>query len=887
MREFLLDLLGLWNRATAVLRRRRIRHEVDEELDFHLAMRQASEQEAGLDPASARRAARRRFGNRTAIAEVTREMWTFPSFESVVQDVQFTLRSLRKAPGFTCVAVCTLAAGIGANTAIFSLVDGVLLRGLPYPDSERLVVLIGNVQRDSVERRGGSYPDYLDWRAAATRIDDMAAYENISTTLRDADPERLSIEAVSAPYFDVLGVTPTLGRGFLPEEDQVADRNPVTVLSHGLWQRKFGGDPAVIGRKIRLGRTSFEVVGVMPAGFGGITDQAALWVPFTMGGFDLESRGSRHLQAIARLAPGATVAEAQTELDVIARRLEQAHPRTNEKRGVEVSPLSVETFGQVRPVILALMAAVACVLLMACANVAGLLVSRAEARQQEIAVRTALGAGRRRLVRQLITESLVLTALGGLAGVALAHTAVRLLLAYSPITLPSFVQPGLDGSVLLFTAAVALGCGLLLGIAPALHAAPHRVGLALKSAARGSSGTSRLRGALVVSEVVLAVVLVVGAGLMIRTVRNLTAVDPGFDPSSLLTLNVGTPRGEAAADTPEGPPPPFVTSWRELLERIAAVPGVSSVSLVSDLPLQGGGSALFYAAEGDTTTAAEARPRAYYHFVTPGFFETMGIPLAHGRTFDASELHADSTAVIVSERVVRRFWPGLDPIGRRIKLGGVTSTDPWLSIVGVVPDLKYRALPDNPTQDPDLYFPYVDRPVHAVMVRTHVDPASAASGIRGAVRTLSDQAVVYNMAPMSDLVDVWTARSRFTSWLMAIFAASALLLAVVGIYGVMSYLAAQRTREFGIRLALGARPAGIVRVVMWQAAPRIALGLALGTAAAFGVARWIETLLFGVSATSLSALIPILALGGVALLACVVPAVRASRVSPVEALRAE
>ena len=890
MRGWLHGLLAFLNRAAAVARRRRIRQSIDEELDFHLAMRQAREQHAGLATEEARRVARRRFGNRTAIAEETREMWTFPSFESMIRDVRFALRSLRKAPAFAAVIVGTLALAIGANTAIFSLVDAILVRGLPYPEAERLVVLVGNVQRETIERRGGSYPDYLDWKAQARHFEGMAAYDSLSMTLAgNGDPDRLALETVSAGYFDVLGVAPIAGRTFQDSEDQGPGSHRVVVLGHALWQQRFGGDTGVIGRTIRLGANAYEVIGVMPPGFAGITDQATMWIPFTLGGYSLDERGSRGFQVIARLKAGATLAQAQSDLDVISARLEAAYPATNEKRGVEVSPLTAETFGQIQPVVLALMAAVGCVLLIACANVANLLVGRSEARQQEIAIRTALGAGRLRLLRQLVTESLVLTALGGLAGIGLAHVALRLLVASSPVTLPSFVQPSLDTSVLLFTAAISLACGLLLGIAPAAHARAGVLHDALKSTSRGSSGThSRVRSALVVAEVTLAVVLVIAAGLLIRTVRNLTAVDPGYDTAPLLTLNVGTPRGLAAADAPaDAPPLPFVVSWRQLLEQIEAVPGVASASLASDLPLQGGGSAIFYTAEGDATTDAESRPRAYVHRITPGFFETLGVPMVAGRTFEPAELNAESTAVIVSERVTRRFWPGLDAIGRRIKPGGPSSPGPWFTIVGVVPDLKYRALPDNPTQDPDLYFPYVDRPVHALLIRAENDPVSVTGSVREAIRRLSDQTVTYNVAPMRDVVDGWTAQSRFTGWLMAVFAATALLLAVIGIYGVMSYLVSQRTREFGIRLALGARPVEIVRGVMRQAAWRIASGVILGAAAALAVTRWMEALLFGVSTTSPAAFAPILLLAAVALLACAVPAVRASRIAPVEALRTD
>jgi putative ABC transport system permease protein len=888
--KLLHDLIGAWHRLTGFARRRRIAREVDEEVAFHLAMRERDQQAGGLAPDDARRAARRRFGNPTAISESTRDMWTFPSFDSLVQDVRFALRTLRKSPGFTFVAVFALAVGIGANTAIFSLVDAMLVRGLPYSDADRLVVLIGNVQRVELERRGASFPDYLDWREQSTRFEAMAAYRGTATTVSEpGDPERIQIEAVSAPYFDVLGVSPAIGRIFRLDEDTDSGGPRVVVLSHGLWQRRFGGDPSVVGRTLRLGPATWEIVGVMPPGFAGLTDAAELWIPFTLSGFPLDSRGTRAFSAIARLRSDASVEAARTELDTISRRLEAAYPETNEKRGVEISPLSVETFGQVQPAVMALMAAVGFVLLIACANVANLQISRSETRQREIAVRTALGAGRMRLLRQLITESLVLAGLGAIAGLGVAHVAVQSLVAASPVSLPSFAAPGLNGWVLLFTAGVAIACGLILGVAPALHSRISRLADVLKASARGSSGsTSRLRAGLVVAEVTLAVVLVAGAGLMIRTVQNLTAIDPGFDTESMLVLNVSVPRAQAAADaSADAPPPPFVVSSRELIDRLEALPGVRSASLASDLPLQGGGSAIFYAADGDTTTNAEARPRAYVHRVTSGFFDTMGIPFTHGRTFELAELTPDSTAVIVTEALVRRFWPGQDPVGRRVKPGSAESPGPWLTIVGVVPDLKYRALPDNPTTDPDLFFPYVDRGVQAVMLRTDVDPASLIDSVRGTLRELDRTIVVFQDQPMRDIVAGWSQQSRFTTWLMGVFAATALLLAVVGIYGVMSYLVSQRTREFGIRLALGAGSGQILRVVMRQGAMLVAAGLVIGTAAAFGLARWIEALLFQVSTTDASAFAAIALMGVVALLACAVPAWRATRVDPVDALRAE
>ena len=547
-------VIGAWHRVVAIARRRQVARDVDDEIAFHMLLRRESLERDGTPPAEAARLARRQFGNVTRLREDTRDMWTFPSFESIVKDVTFALRALRRAPGFTVVAVLALAVGIGANTAIFSLVDAMLVRGLPFAESDRLVVLIGNVRRATVERRGNSYPDHLDWRAQATSFEDMAAFIGGARTIAGGgDPERVRIEGVSAAYFGVLGVTPALGRTFSPDEDEVGGRNHVVILSYGLWHQRFGGDPDVVGSTVRLDTTTYGVIGVMPAGFTGLTDQAAVWVPFVAALSEdfLESRGTRGFLSVARLAPGATIEQAQSELDVISTQLEEEYPRTNEARAVEISPQSVETFGQIRPAVLALMAAVSFVLLIACANVANLIIGRAETRQREIAVRTALGAGWFRLLRQLVTESLVLSGLGALAGLGLAWVSVRALVASSPIALPSFAAPALSLPVLAFTTGVAIVCGLLLGIAPALHVRVGRLYEVLKGSARGlSSASTHVRSVLVVAEVSLAVVLLVGAGLMIRTVQNLTAVDPGFDTDSVLTMTISVPRDEGSGGRP-------------------------------------------------------------------------------------------------------------------------------------------------------------------------------------------------------------------------------------------------------------------------------------------------------------------------------------------------
>jgi len=608
---------------------------------------------------------------------------------------------------------------------------------------------------------------------------------------------------------------------------------------------------------------------------------------------DLAERGSRGFIGLARLKRGTTIAQAQTEVDAISRRLEQQYPDTNSKRGVEVSPLDVELFGQLRLALFMLMAAVVFVLLIACANVANLLIARSEARQREIALRTALGAGWPRLLRQLVTEGCVLASLGASAGLLLAKGAVRLLLATSPVTLPSFVDPHIDPRVALFTVVVSLVCGTILGLAPAVHARVSRLGEALKDSSRGSDGrrSQRLRNALVVAEVSLAVVLLVGAGLMIRSVQKLAALNPGFDPSSVLTLRISIPRGQPPATPSTGSaavPPPLVASARAVVERVRAVPGVADASLVSDVPLSGGGGAVFYTAEGQPPVTAQNAPRAYVHRVTPDFFATMRIPVKAGRTFLESDVTPDSRAVVVSERVIARFWPGQDPTGKRIKQGGVTSQNPWLSIVGVVGETKYRGLPDNPTADPDLFFPFVDRAQSvSLVVRTTVPPTIIAPSVRAAVRAVDQTITVFSISPMDELVGQQTARWRFTMWLMGVFSACALMLAVVGIYGVMSYLVTQRTREIGIRLALGAGGADILRLVVGNGARMIGVGIVIGIAAAFALQRLVSTLLFGVTAADAASLFAVALLAAVALVACYLPALRAMRVSPLNALRYE
>jgi putative ABC transport system permease protein len=818
-------------------------------------------------------------------------MWTFPSFESVRQDVRYALRTLRRSPAFTVVAILVLALGIAGNTTMFSLMDAVRLRALPYVESDRLVILWGNVMRAKLERRGASYPDFLDWRAQSTTFEGLAAADETRMTLSGVgEASRILVETVSAPYFPLLRANAALGRTFAPDEDVVPQKVAVVVLSDAFWRRQLSADPQIVGRPLVLDARPYTVVGVMPPGFRGLGDRADVWIPFVMGNSaeGLAQRGSRGFQVLARLQPGVSRTQAQAELDAISRRLEQAYPDTNEKRGVEVSPLDEELLGGFRPALRALMLAVAFVLLIACANVTNLLLARSEARQREIAVRTAIGAGWGRLLRQLVTESCVLTGIAAALGLALASVGLRALLQASPVTFPSFVHPHIDLRVAMFTAVVAVASGILLGLAPAMHGRISRLGEALKESARGSEGTRArtVRSALVVAEVSLAVLLLVGAGLMIRTVQHIVAIDPGFNPDRVLVARVSIPRQETAV--PSDPPAPLVVAARTLLERVRALPGVSAASLASDPPLSGLDSAVFYSTEGDDSTDAQTRPRAYVHRVAPEFFTTIGIPLRSGRTFLESELRPASDAVVVSEHVAKRFWPGQDPIGKRIKIGSLASQNPWLRIVGVVSEVKYRGLPENPTSDPDLYFPFIDRAQQVSMVvRTSGDPASLVPSVRQAIREVDPSIPLFGIFTMTERIADQTAQFRFTTWVLGTFAAMALLLSAIGIYGVMSYLVSQRTREVGIRMALGAGRRDIVRLIVGRGAQLIAIGILLGAVASIGLQRLMSALTYQASILDGVTAAAIAALAAAGLLACYLPARRASRVDPLVALRTE
>jgi macrolide transport system ATP-binding/permease protein len=822
------------------------------------------------------------------------------SLDNIRTDVRHALRSLRRSPGFAVVAILALAVGIGGNTAIFSVIDATREQAIPYADPERLVYLIGNARREVVERRGASYPDFVDWRAQQTGFEDLAAFDPQLMSLTGADEtERIDTEFVSASYFSLLGVTPTLGRTFRPEEDDVAKPSMVIVLSDGLWRRRFGADPQILGRPVTLNGQPYTVLGVMPAGFSGVTDEAQLWIPFARYAPQptMHDRATRGFTVLGRLEPGVTMTAAQAELDAIASRLAQAHPVTNAGRGIEVSPLATELFGQLRLALQLLMAAIAFVLIIACANVANLLIARSEVRRKEIALRVAIGAGRARLMQQLVTESCVLTLLGAAGGLLLAQATIGMLMTSSPVTFPSLVTPGLDLRVAAFTIAVSLLCGIAVGLAPWWQTRIVDLSTRLRESARTSDGprSQRLRNGLVVAEVALAIVLMVGASLMIQSVRNLAAIDPGFDPASLLTVHISLPSrvpppaGQVAAQTPPAPAPPApVVTGRDLLERIRAVPGVVAAGLGSDVPLDGNGSASLYVAEGHTELTGQNRPRTWRHRVSPDFFDALGIPFVNGRTFLDSEATPDSSAVIVSEKVAARFWPGQDPIGKRVRFGDVNSDVPWLSIVGVVGEVKYRSLRGGANADPDVYQPFADRNSQiAFVIRTSVPSSSVVASVREAIRSANPSIAIYGVAPMDERVRRQSAPSRFITWVLGVFAGIALWLCALGIYGVMSYVVTQRTREIGIRLALGAQPREVLAAIVAGGARLMVIGVVLGGIAAAMLRRAAASQLFDVPLTDPAAALAVLVFGLVGLAACVIPGLRATRLDPVRALHQE
>jgi predicted permease len=804
------------------------------------------------------------------------------------QDMRYGARMLLKNPAFTGIAVLALALGIGANTAIFSVVNTLLLRPLPYKNPSQLVVIWENATHLGFPKNTPSPANFLDWQKQATLFEGMAAFAMHTFNLTGVgEPERLDGRRVSANLFDLLGAKPILGRNFVPDEDKPGTK--VAILNETLWKRRFGSDPGVIGRSITLNGEPYTIVGVLPSNvrlpaFGNWRDQ--VWVPLAFPAEEAAARGSHFLEVIGRMKPGVSLPQARAEMETIAARLAQQYPEHNVRIGSVVNPLHEEIVGNMKPALLILLGAVAFVLLIACANVANLLLARAAVRHKEIALRLALGADRARLTKQLLVESVMLSMLGGVVGLALAFAGLQILTRFIPPDVAHADTITIDGKVLVFTLLIALVTGLVFGLAPASQASHFNLNDTLKEGGRDSgSGPrgKRLRSVLVIAEVAVSFILLIGAGLLINSFMHLRNLDPGFHADHLLTLNVDL------SETKYPDNPRRVAFFDEVVRRVQALPGARSVAVAGNLPFTYNGDSMPIGVEGIPDPPPDQHPDVVYRAVGPGYFTTMGIPFVRGRDFNDQDSLEANPVVVVSEKTAKHYWPDSEPIGKRLKNGTTTAEGPWRTVIGVVKDVRQNDFIAEPKMQ--MYFTYRQlRSLmpNALIVRTTVDPLSLATSVRNAIWAVDKDQTVANIDSMEHIVAGAVARQRFSMLLLAIFAGIALVLAAVGIYGVMSYSVAQQTREIGIRMALGAQRSDVLKMTVKQGLKLVGLGLIIGLAAAFILTRVMATLLFGISATDPLTFISIsLILLAVAILASYIPALRATRVDPMIALRAQ
>ena len=805
------------------------------------------------------------------------------------QDIRYGLRTLRKSPGFTLVALLTVALGIGANTALFSVVNAVLLRPLPVAGPEALVNVWGTNPQGGEPRENASYPNFADWRAQQTVFAGVAAYVNTFATLTGDDtPEALDGLAVSPELFQTLGVRPALGRFFTAQETQ-ADKAPV-VISQEFWRRRFGARADIVGQPVTLDGKPHTVVGVLPAGFKFPFDTVNakdFWAPLDPADEMNTKRGVGYLRVIARLKPGVTLTQAQAEMDTIAARLAAQYPEHDEGHGLHLVATYEDVIGGVRRPLLVLLGAVGFVLLIACANVANLLLARATRRRREIAVRAALGASRWRVVRQLLTESLLLSLAGGAAGLLLALWGVDALRGALPEDVPRVREIALDGRVLVFTLGVAVLTGLVFGLAPALAATRMDVNEALKEGARGTGGwrRNRVRGFLVTAEVALSLMLLVGAGLLLKSFVRLREINPGFNPEHVLTFSVALP--EARYENPAEQ----ARFFRELLARTAAAPGVEASAGVFPLPFSGDHARGNFDIEGRAAENEGDSPNALSYIISPDYLRALAVPLRRGRAFDERDTPNASRVVLINETLARRYFAGQDPVGRHLIVASIAdlAKPATCEIVGVVGDVKHDGLDAAP--EAAYYLPYQQAtlPFMTLVVRgAGGNPAALVAGARTSVAQLDKDLPVTDIKPMSDWLSASVAPRRFNMLLLGGFALLALCLAAVGIYGVMAYSVAQRTHEIGVRIALGAQTRDVLRLVVGQGMTLTLVGVAAGLLGALALTRVLATLLFGVTATDPLVFAGVtLLLALVALLACYIPARRAARVDPMIALRQE
>jgi len=873
-------------RIRSLFRYRRVEAELDEELLFHAEQQRDKYVKSGMTLDEAARLVRLEFGGIDQVKEDCREARGVQPMETLLKDVLYALRTLRKTPGFTCVALLTLGLGIGVNTAIFSIVDGVLLRPLPYKDPSRLIAL--NETTPKVGTISVSYLDFQDWRAQSHSFSDMAVVSSVGFNLAGVDqPEHINGEAVSPNYLSMLGVRPVLGRDFDASEGN-AGTAPVVLLSYQLWQSKFGGASKALGRTISLGDRGFTIIGVLPPDFRSmnktdVMEPIGVWLTNNS---DAAERGSRgDMVVVGRLAASASFAGARAEMDGIAARLAQAYPGSNDQFGILLQPVREVFVSGLRPAILILFGAVMFVLLIACANVANLFLMRGAGRTKEIALRIALGASRGRIICQLLAESFVLAILGGIFGLALAASGINGIARLIPMGMLSGATINLNGMVLLFAAIAVVLSAFLFGLAPAVQLTKPGVQSELKDGGRTSaSGQNHWRAVLAVAEISLALVLLVGAGLMMKSLYRLLAVDPGIRSERVLTMEMSLRPSQYDKDISK------LNFWQQTVDRVRALPGVESVALGTAIPLTDDHSRADVTIEGMALPKPGSFPHPDSHAVSPGYAHTLGIPILRGREFEDADTENAPQVAMINARMAREYFSKENPVGKRIMFGhpSAKTASQWLTIVGVVGDTRLYGLANPPRLE--IYVPLrQSAPGHMyLVVKSAMDPGALTSAIRGALREIDKDQAIFGISTMDQLIVNSVSTRRITLILLGLFSTLALVLAAIGIYGVISYSVAQRTHEIVIRMALGAQKADVMRMVLAQGARIAGAGVAIGLAASLALTRLLANLLFSVSAADpLTFAAVAITLILVAMLACYIPARRTLRVDPMIALRYE
>ena len=875
------------------------RSEVDrdlaEEIQSYIDLLTAEKIKMGMTPDEAARHARLEAGSVAALTEAVREQRRGALIETTLQDLRYGVRLLKRSPGFALLAVLTIGLGIGANSAIFSVINGVVRKPLGYPESDRLMFITTQFPTLNFDRFWVSAPEYFDFQEHTRAFSGVAAYATGAMNLSGGDqPERVNAAFVTANMFDVLGVKPLRGQAFTAEQD-VPNADPVVLISHELWQRSFGADPEIVGKRVEIQGQQRTILGIMPPGFDLHDSKSQLWVPLGLNRANRQNRGSHNLYLVGRLAPGVTEAQAQSEMNTMLKQwrtwIPAGHVPNDTTHRLQMVPLRDDVIGNVKRALWVLQGAVALVLLIACANVANLLLARAESRHKEFAVRTALGASRTRVLRQFMAEGVVLSVLGAVVGLALAYWGLKALLAANPQSIPRAAEITLDPVVLVVTMLVALGTGLVFGLAPLLHMGAHAVTQAIKEGGvrtTSNATRNRVRRGLVTAEIALAVMLVIGAGLLIRSFRNLTAVDAGFDTADRVTFGLVLPPAAY---------PDFqrrVNFYSDVLRALEEIPGVERASAMSGLPpfrqVNANDTDFEGYTQADNTQPAENVD--YYQTTMLGYFDVMGIRLVEGRAFNEGDV-AGGPVVVVNEALAKRFYPGRSAIGQRVRPSFGSDT-PWFTIIGVARDVKQGGL-DQPAGT-ELYFLNEQAPrllgfsfsQMNVVLRSTRPLEALAPAIRRAVREKDPTLPIVQLRTMEDVVGASVTRQRFLSLLLGIFAAVALTLAAIGTYGILSYMVTERQREIGIRMALGADNAQVMRLVMGQGLALAAIGIALGIAGAYALSRLTASLLYGVSPSDPLTFATVAGvIAAVATAACVVPTRRAMRVDPLEAIRAD